>query len=264
MATSVSLGFGLVNIPIKIFAVSGDPASAGKTHNVHSVCNTQLKQPKTCPKCMRAVTSEEIISGYSYSKTELVPLTKEDLAQIPLASTRNLAVTEFVPAEKVAELRLIDKVYVIGPGDEKPNTIKAFSLFNVVMGEKREVGISKISFKGSSEHLCFIRSGEEYPEYRGQGVMILQLCPWPALLRDTSNVGISVPVSEKEKMLAMALIGSLHTDEVDLTKFVDGYEEALLDLVERKRSGEDVSVAVEVPEPAEDTSLLDMLMASVK
>jgi DNA end-binding protein Ku len=259
---NVSISFGLVNIPVKLHSMVASKYTEGKTHIVHSVCNTQVKAPKWCPKCEKQVDASEQIRGYAYSKTELIPLTPDDLKALPLASTRNLAVKEFVPAEMVDIVALRGEYYLIGPGDDKPNTVKAFSLFNIVMGEKREVGISKISFKETSEHLCLIISGEVFPEYRGQGVMVLQLCPWPSQVKDLSNVGANVPVSEKEKMMAMALIGQLHTESVDLDKYTDQYSEALLALVERKRAGEELSEYVP-PIPQEDTSLMDALLASI-
>ena len=259
---SGTLGFGLVSIPIKLYNTVGEGYSSGKTHNVHASCLTQLKQPKRCPKCDREVSSDEIISGFEVGKNELVPLTKEDLAQLPLASKRNIAVTEFVKANLVSDLRLIEKIYVIGPGDDKPNTAKAFSLFNWALGDNEEVGISKIAMS-TKETLCFIRSGESVPEFAGKGVMILQTCPWVSQIKDLDNAGVSVPLSDKEKNLAKMLIAQNHVEEIDLSKYTDEYETALLDLVERKRSGEDIALPVAAA-PKADESFMDALMASLK
>ena len=53
-----SLSFGLVNIPVKMYA-----ATQGKDprfNQLHSVCHTPIKYEKVCPHCQRAVVPERL------------------------------------------------------------------------------------------------------------------------------------------------------------------------------------------------------------
>ena len=271
---SGNMGVSMVNFAIKLTPSVGETFSKGKMHNVHSKCQSQLKQPKQCPTCSASVVSqegelvtvpylvpsEEIIKGFSISKTELVILTPEELEQVPLPSKRSITFDAFTSVENVSDPRLGEKVYIITPGDDKPNTSKAFSLFNWVLNELNVVGISKISFS-TEEHLCAVYSGEHFPEFAGKGIMVLQLLVWSSQVRELPK-GVAVAIQDKEKMLVKTLISQYLTESVAWENYRDDYDTSVLDIVERKRAGEDVSIPLPV-EKAEDTSLMDMLMASV-
>jgi DNA end-binding protein Ku len=73
MASSVWKGmisFGLVSIPIRMYAAARSKRTY--LHQVHSKCNTRLKQPLYCPTCDRMVDRSEVIKGYEYETGQYV------------------------------------------------------------------------------------------------------------------------------------------------------------------------------------------------
>ncbi|MGB6821028.1 MAG: Ku protein, partial [Candidatus Acidiferrales bacterium] len=60
MASSTWKGFitfGLLSIPIRLYAAAR--ASRMQLHQLHSVCNTRLRQPLFCPTCNKIVDRSE-------------------------------------------------------------------------------------------------------------------------------------------------------------------------------------------------------------
>ena len=98
-----SLSFGLVNIPVKMYA-----ATQGKDlrlNQLHSVCHTPIKYEKVCPHCQRAVVPEEIVRGYSYEPGRYVIIQDEEWESFAAQATRTVDILRFV------ELREIDPIY---------------------------------------------------------------------------------------------------------------------------------------------------------
>jgi DNA end-binding protein Ku len=72
----------------------------------------------------------------------------------------------------------------------------------------------------------------------------------------------SLKVSDREVKMAQQLIDSLSSD-FDPSKYRDEYRDKVLDLIERKASGEDIAVQPEAPAPAKVPDLMAALEASL-
>jgi DNA end-binding protein Ku len=71
-----------------------------------------------------------------------------------------------------------------------------------------------------------------------------------------------VTATEREIQMAMQLIDSL-TTEFDPTKYQDTYRERVLDLIERKAQGEEITIEAAPEEPAKVPDLMAALEASL-
>jgi DNA end-binding protein Ku len=69
-------------------------------------------------------------------------------------------------------------------------------------------------------------------------------------------------VSEREVKMAQQLIDSLSSD-FEPEKYRDEYREKVLELIERKASGEEIAVQPEAPEPKKVPDLMAALEASL-
>jgi non-homologous end joining protein Ku len=63
------------------------------------------------------------------------------------------------------------------------------------MDKMNVVGITKVAFKGTKEHLAVV-----HPDVQN-GIMLLETIHWIQELKDPGNLGIKVEVSEKEMSL---------------------------------------------------------------
>jgi DNA end-binding protein Ku len=79
----------------------------------------------------------------------------------------------------------------------------------------------------------------------------------PQALRELEDAE-NTPIAEKELAVARRLVESI-AESFDITKYHDTYREALLDLIDRKASGEDI--VAEPPDKREPTATPDLMGA---
>ena len=97
---SGTISFGLVSIPIKLYAAAD--ASAGVSFNMlHAKDSARLKQQYICTKDGEIVPRDQMVKGYEFSKDRYVTFTPEELKALEEQSTQSIEVVEFVPIAKV-------------------------------------------------------------------------------------------------------------------------------------------------------------------
>ena len=246
-----SIGFGLVNVPVKLYKATDDAATDVGLCNIHRECGTAVKAPKYCPKCEKMLESGDLMKAYPEDKKKVncIPITDEELAALPLASAHTIQVDGFI--DRIPDIRYYDQVYVIEPEDAG---MRAFALFEKALAETGKVGVAKIGI-GGKEHLVGI-----VPD--GTGLMYVVALHWTSELRKTLELKRpETKVSDKELQMAKMLIGTLPSD-VDLFQYTDQYSEALKKLISDKKAG---VVHEFAPAPAtKEVDLVEQLMASLK
>jgi DNA end-binding protein Ku len=244
-----SISFGLVSIPVSVF-----PASEEKTlrfHQLHRKDHGRIRHRRVCSVCEAEVPLEEIVKGYEYDKGKYVVLTEEELAAVPVESTRTIDIVQFVDLEEVDPI-YFDRPYYLVP--QEPG-VKAYALLRRAMEEDRRVALAKVAFR-DKEHLCTIRVRD--------GVFVLETMRWPDEIRpaEFEELGREVAVRPQEVQMARSLIDNL-TAPFRPEEFRDEYREALLEIIEKKVQGEEIEVAPE-PEPTRVVDLMEALRASVE
>lgn len=71
------IGFGMVSIPIRLYAATENKNIS--FHQIHNACKTRIKEVRWCPSCGREIAWEEVEKGFEYSKGEYVALSSEEL-----------------------------------------------------------------------------------------------------------------------------------------------------------------------------------------
>ena len=99
-----AVAFGLVNVPVKLYAATGEHEVP--LHQVHKDDGGRIRYRKVCSVCGETVQFSDIAKGYETDEGELVVLTDQDLAELPLATEREISVVEFVPSEQVDPILL--------------------------------------------------------------------------------------------------------------------------------------------------------------
>ena len=243
-----AISFGLVTIPVSVY-----PATEEKTlrfNQLHDEDGGRIRMKRVCSVDGEEVGYEHIVKGYEYEKDRYVILTDEDFDTVPVGSSRQIDIQQFVELEEIDPM-LYKKSYYLVPEE---TGAKAYALLREAMNKAGKVGIAKVSFR-DKEHLAALRFNEES--------FVLETMFWPDEIReaDFGGVDVDAKIRDNELEMAQTLIDNL-TSEWDPTQYSDEYREGLLGIVEAKINGEEIEVVQ--PEPtAKVVDLMEALKASV-
>ena len=65
-----AISFGLVSIPVKMFAATEEKDIRFRT--LHKKCHTPIKYKKVCPTCGEEVGPDDIVKGFEYEPGRFV------------------------------------------------------------------------------------------------------------------------------------------------------------------------------------------------
>ena len=106
-----SLSFGLVNVPVKLYAATEDHDVP--LHQVHDKDGGRIRYQRRCEIDGEIVDFEHIAKAY-VDGDETVILTPEDLASLPAERSKDIDVVEFVPSDQVDPI-MFEKSYFLAP-----------------------------------------------------------------------------------------------------------------------------------------------------
>lgn len=245
-----SISFGLVHIPIKLFAATEDKDI--KMRYLHEKCHTPIRYEKMCPACRQEIATEEIVKGYEYEPGKFVLIDKEDLAELEKKNNKSIEIIDFVQLEEIDPI-YFNRSYFIGPSEHGE---KAYMLLKQAMADTGKIGLAKITLR-AKEHLAVVRV------YK-QG-LVLETIYYPDEVRKVEQVpGLTeqVDVNEKELTMAKQLIEQL-TTPFQPEKYTDDYRNSLMELIQAKIAGEEIKIAKEVPQ-TNVINLMEALQASIE
>jgi DNA end-binding protein Ku len=243
-----SITFGLVNIPVKLYT-STLPKELS-FNLLHAEDGGRIRYKRVCEKCGKELSKEEIVRGYEISKNEFVILTDDDFSKIPLKTVKYVDIKQFFSPEELGVI-FYNGFFLVSP--EKGGE-KAYYLLRRAMEETNSMGIGKITLR-NREHLVAIKP------YNG-GLILVQL-HFLEDLRNPATVygwGMEVEISDEELELAKKLVIAMKKP-LKIEEFVDEYKEALMNLINAKVEGREISVAEEIQA---SKSLIDALKASLE
>jgi len=242
------ISFGLITIPVKLYAAAR--SSRFQLHQLHNKCHTRLRQPLFCPTCNRIVERSEVVKGFEYEKGKYALIEPEEIKKIEPKSSQSMDVLAFVKASQIDPL-FFDSSYFLVPEEQGR---KAYQLLLTALEDKERVAISKITMH-QREYTAFIR-----PYDRG---LALHTMYYANEVREAPGYGETekVKLTAQEIKLAEQLIDSL-SEEFNIKKYHDEFQERLHALIEAKRKGHETAVA-EAPEPRR-APVIDMMTALKK
>jgi DNA end-binding protein Ku len=244
-----AISFGLVMIPVKLYAATEQKDIAFR--QVHRVDGGRIRFRRVCSIDGEEVPYEDVAKGYELPDGEMVVLTDEDLAELPLPTTRSIEVLHFLPEEQLDPI-LLNRSYFVEP---ESTGARAYVLLRDSLERSGKVALAQVALR-QRESLATLRSRD--------GVLVLETLLWPDEVRvpDFAFLDDDIEVRSQELQMAASLIDSMTVD-FNPDEYHDSYREALQELVDAKIEGREV-VQPEVPsEPAEVTSLADALKASL-
>lgn len=245
-----SISFGLVNIPIKMYAATENKDI--RFRNLHKECNTPIKYKKICPTCDKEVTEDEIVKGFEYEPGKFVIISKEDFNSVKEEiNTKSIEIMDFVKLSEIDPI-YFDKSYYLAPQD---SIGKAYKLLRKAMKDSKRIAIARITIR-NKQSLAAIRVLDNS--------LVMETIYYPDEVRsikDVPGMPESEDVDDKELTMANQLIDQL-TSKFNPAKYTDTYREALLQMINNKIEGKEVHVSKEAPEQ-NVIDLMDALKASL-
>lgn len=245
-----SIGFGLVNIPIRLYAAT-ESKSVHFTL-VHELCRTPVKYRKVCPRCERELSQEEIVRGFEFEKGRYVVVSDEDLESLAVETVRQVQILEFVDLAEIDPI-YFDKSYYLEPdqGAEKP-----YALLRRAMLEAGKIAVAKVAIR-SKESLACVRVMN--------GVLVMETMFYPDEIRPAqalAGVAAEPPLTGRELDMAKQLIENL-SEAFRPDKYRDNYREALLERIRQKVEGGEAGPVAQPP-AGRVIDLMEALEASLR
>ncbi len=249
---SGAISFGLVNIPVKLF--SAVQKKTVRFHQLDAKTGSRIQQKRVNPQTGEEVPFEQLVKGFELSPDTYVVIEPDELAAIEPKKTRTIDIEDFVEIDEIDPI-YYDHPYYLAPGT---GAGKAYALLLAALKDTGRVGIARVVIR-SKEQLVAIRPREDVLTM--ETLLFGDEVVPPADLGELPDPD-EVKASKKEVDMARQLIESL-TTEFDPSKYHDEYREAVLEMIERKAQGEEISVQVPDEAPADVPDLMAALEASI-
>jgi DNA end-binding protein Ku len=204
-----------------------------------------------------AVGKDEIVKGYEYRKGEYILIEPSELENLKVPSKHTIDVSQFVTMDELRP-EYVEKPYYVVP--ENDGQAEAFAVVRKALQKSGKVAIGKVSFAGRENIIAIRPAGDD-----AHGGMMAYTLRYSNELRKEQEYFRdlkAVEINEESLELAEALIAKKST-KLDLSKFEDGYEVAVKQLIDAKMNNLPVPKD-EVAEPkGKVVNLMDALRKSL-
>lgn len=244
---SLSLSFGLVSIPVKLYSATESGSSV--RFNLLAPDGSRLKQQYVSEKDQKVVARAEMVKGYEFEKDHFVLFTPDELKALEESSSHVVEIVHFIP-EKAVDPIYYDKAYLLAP-DKRGG--KPYALLMEAMRESGRCALARWAWK-SKQYVVQIRPTE--------GGLVLQQLLYADEVRSPKSLEIEpVTVTKPELQLALQLIEQISTDSYDPKAYEDEEKKRVLAAIDAKIAGQQIVASHRGEEPAEGAQVIDLMEA---
>jgi DNA end-binding protein Ku len=220
------LRLSLVTCPVALYPATSDTEKVS-FNQINRKTGHRIKYAKVDADTGEEVSSEDIIKGYKVDTDTYVEVSKEELDDLALESTHTIEIDEFVPKTDIDTRYLIRPYYLVPDGKVGHD---AFAVIRETIRSMNKVAIGRVVLT-NREHIVALEPLEK-------GLMGT-LLRYPYEVRSEKEYFDDIQdVKVTKDMLDLAKhIVEKKSAPFEPEKFEDHYESALIDLINRKRSG---------------------------
>jgi DNA end-binding protein Ku len=248
---SLTVSFGLVSIPVKLFSAT-EASHAISFNLLHKTCGSRLKQQYLCAREEVAVPREDMAKGYEFAKDQYVMFSPDELKALEEAGTHSAEISEFVPIASIDPV-YFDKAYYLAPdkGGAKP-----YALFARALDESKRCAIGRWAARGK-QYIVMVR-----PVADG---LVMQQLLYAGEVRSIKEIDIpKSEVKDAELKLAQQLIEQQSSDAFDPAPYVDDVRARVETAIQKKVEGQEITMAEEPEGGAQVIDLMEALRASLE
>jgi DNA end-binding protein Ku len=211
------LRLSLVTCPVALYPATSESGRLGH----------RIKYLKVDADTGEEVPNEDIVTGYALDKDTFIEVSKEELENIALESTRTIEIDEFVDRTEI-DPRYLIRPYYLRPDGKVGHD--AFAVIRETIREMNKVAIGRVVLT-NREHIIALE-----PLDKG---LIGTLLRYPYEVRSEQEYFEEIQdVKITKDMLDLAKhIVNQKAGRFEPEKFEDQYETALIDLINLKRAG---------------------------
>src|SRR5438552_14515246 len=220
------LRLSLVTCPVALYPATSDSEKIS-FNQINKKTGHRIKYAKVDADTGEEVSNEDIIKGYKVDTDTYVEVSRDELENIALESTRTIDIDEFVPRKEIDDLYLVRPYYLVPDGKVGHD---AFAVIRETIRSMNKVAIGRVVLT-NREHIVAL-------EPLGKGLMGT-LLRYPYEVRSEKEYfdGIQDVKVTKDMLDLAKHIVEQKSGSFEPEKFEDRYEEALVDLINRKRNG---------------------------
>jgi Ku protein len=168
------LRLSLVTCPVALFPATSESEKIS-FNQINKTTGHRIRYLKVDAETGEEVSNEDIIKGYQVDKDRYLEVTKDELENISLESTRTIEIDEFVPRSEIDDLYLVRPYYIVPDGKVGHD---AFAVIRETIRSLDKVALARIVLT-NREHVIAL-------EARDKGLMGM-LLRYPYEVRDASE-----------------------------------------------------------------------------
>src|SRR6478672_6180252 len=224
------LRLSLVTCPVALYPATSDVEKIS-FNQINKNTGHRIKYARVDADTGEEVAAEDIMKGFKVDTDTYVEVTKEELENVALESTRTIEIDEFVKREEI-DPRYIIRPYYLTPDGKVGQD--AYAVIRETIRSMDMVAIGRVVLT-SREHIIALEPMEN-------GLMGT-LLRYPYEVRDEKEYFDEIQdVKVTKDMLDLARhIVNQKAGDFEPEKFEDHYEEALTELINAKRAGKAIS-----------------------
>jgi DNA end-binding protein Ku len=245
------LRLSLVTCPVALYPATSESEKIS-FNQLNKQTGHRIKYVKVDADTGEEVANEDIVKGYALDKETFIEVSKEELENVALESTRTIDIDEFVDKAEIDPRYLIRPYYLCPDGKVGHD---AFAVIRETLREMNKVAIGRVVLT-NREHIIALE-----PMEKG---LVGTLLRYPYEVRseaeyfdDIQDVKVTKDMLDLAKHIVNQKSGTFEPD-----KFEDQYETALLDLINQKRAGKPIAPK-ERPRGDNVVDLMEALRRSV-
>jgi DNA end-binding protein Ku len=246
------LRLSLVTCPIALFPATSESEKIS-FNQINRKTGHRIKYSKVDAETGEEVESSDIMKGYKVDTDTYLEVTKDELDNIALESTRTIDIDQFVPRSEIDDLYLVRPYYIVPDGKVGHD---AYAVIRETIRSLDKVALARVVLT-NREHVIAL-------EVRDKGLMGM-LLRYPYEVRADSEYFDDIQdVKITKEMLDLAKhIVETKSGHFEPHKFEDHYEAALQDLLNKKQKGLPIAKAAR-PAGGNVVDLMSALRASLK
>lgn len=246
------LRLSLVTCPVALYPATSDTEKVS-FNQINRKTGHRIKYAKVDADTGEEVSSEDIVKGYKVDTDTYIEVSKDELEDIALESTHTIEIDEFVPKSEIDSRYLIRPYYLVPDGKVGHD---AFAVIRETIRSMNKVAIGRVVLT-NREHIISL-------EPLDKGLMGT-LLRYPYEVRSErdyfdgiQDVKVTKDMLDLAKHIVEKKSGTFEPD-----RFEDHYESALVDLINKKRSGVRVAPKAAPKTGGNVINLMDALKRSL-
>jgi DNA end-binding protein Ku len=246
------LRLSLVTCPVALYPATSD-AEKVSFNQINRKTGHRIKYTKVDADTGEEVASEDIVKGYKVDTDTYIEVSKDELDEVALDSTHTIEIDEFVPKADIDNRYLIRPYYLVPDGKVGHD---AFAVIRETIRAMDKVAIGRVVLT-NREHIIAL-------EPLGKGLMGT-LLRYPYEVRsekdyfdDIQDMKVTKDMLDLAKHIVEQKSASFEPDN-----FEDHYEAALIELINKKRSGVRIAAKAAPKSSGNVINLMDALKRSL-